>query len=207
MADVKYPIRCLHYLSAVRLAEGGVVRAVLDLCGALAAAGHEVILLTGDNSDVPAAWQVSQRGVPSVVHLPQRGLARRFARSDIPSLRRLVAANDVLHLHTPWDPANAQMAHIARREDKPYLLSPHGMLDDWSMAQKQWKKRAFLFLGGSRLIKQAAVVHCTAAGELRQARRYFPHNRGHVLPLIFDTNQYHHLPGIEIEERFSRGPS
>ena len=53
------------------------------------------------------------------------------------------------------------------------MLSVHGMLDDWSMAQRRLKKRLFLALAGNRLLRGAAAVHCTAQAELEQARRWF----------------------------------
>jgi glycosyltransferase involved in cell wall biosynthesis len=83
----------------------------------------------------------------------------------------------------------------------PYVLTVHGMLDDWSMAQKPLKKRLYLALAGRRLLEKAAVVHCTARGELDQARQWFPNGNGFVAPYIFDLSPFRDLPGPELARR------
>ncbi len=77
----------------------------------------------------------------------------------------------------------------------PYVLSVHGMLDDWSMSQKWLKKQIYLALVGNRLLRGAARIHCTADAELEQASRRFPADRGVVLPLIMDFTAFTNLPG------------
>src|SRR5207248_2150044 len=84
---------------------------------------------------------------------------------------------DILHLHGPWLDGNRQLAEIARRYGVPYIVTLHGMLDDWSMSQRAIKKRLYMMLWGKRFLDRAACVHCTAAAELAQARRWFSNPR------------------------------
>ena len=56
----------VHYMAGMMLQEGGVGRALLDLCTALAGRGHRVTLLTLDASDVPAEWKSGVPGLPRV---------------------------------------------------------------------------------------------------------------------------------------------
>ena len=124
--------------------------------------------------------------------------SRPLGRFDAGALERfdeLLDGADVLHLHTPWDPANPQLAKVAQRRDIGYVLSIHGMLDDWCMAQRGLKKRLYLALAGRRLLEGAAFVHCTASAENEQARKWYPRGRGRVIPLVFDTEPYESLPG------------
>ena len=67
-------MKILHYLKEIDLETGGVVRCVLDLCSGLAAAGHEVTLVTADGRDLPGAWSAGGSGMPRgvVVHTPRR---------------------------------------------------------------------------------------------------------------------------------------
>lgn len=186
-------MRIVHYMSRLRLADGGVVRAVIDLAAALASRGHHVTVLTWDASDAPREWIASDGGAPHVVSLsPPDGWAG-FYRRRSPALAQAEAAvrsADALHLHTPWDRVNLQLAEIARRHDIRTIISIHGMLDDWSMAQKSLKKRLFLALGARRMLEQADAVHCTAQAELDQARMWFPRGRGGVIPLLFDLSDF-----------------
>ncbi|HXE53717.1 MAG TPA: glycosyltransferase, partial [Tepidisphaeraceae bacterium] len=184
-------LKCVHFLRSVRLEEGGVVRAVLDICGGLAARGHEVTLVSCDATDVPPEWKSGAPGVPRSIVAPTRGIG-----SD-PQIESLLTQADVLHLHTPWERMNLSLAGLARRDGVPYVVSIHGMLDEWSMRQKTFKKGLYLALVGKWFLAKAAAVHCTARAELEQASRYLRPGSGVVVPLPIDLTAYAQLPGPE----------
>jgi glycosyltransferase involved in cell wall biosynthesis len=192
-------LRCLHYLPSIDLAQGGVVRAVLDLCGAVSELGVDVTLVTHDDRDVPMAWRQCDRSgsnVPRVVVWRGGRAVRLGLSAEVRRLaRRAIESQDVIHLHTPWDPANRWLAGLARAVRRPYGVSIHGMLDDWSMSQRGIKKRAYLAIFGGTLLSGARFVHCTAEGERRQATRWFNPARACVVPLVFDASSYIDLPG------------
>jgi glycosyltransferase involved in cell wall biosynthesis len=191
-------LRCLHYLPSVRLEEGGVARAVLDFCAIFASLGHATTLVTSDPKDVPADWVAGTAGAPKVVVIdPPRGRLELLPRASVARLNDLLRETDVLHLHAPWTVSNEQWAAAARRSGVPYVLTLHGMLDDWSMAQKRLKKRIYLAIAGNRLLRGAAAIHCTAQAELEQASRWVDRERGVVLPLLFDLDAFRRLPGPE----------
>ena len=187
-----------HYLTTIRLERGGVVRAVFDLTTTLARRGHRVRLLTADAADAPATWIEAGGAGLDVVELPRSDL-RPWKSTQ--KARSLLGGADVLHLHVPWDPVNLLWTRAARQSGIPYIMSVHGMLDDWSMTQRPWKKRAYLALGGRRVLEGAAVVHCTAQAELEQAGQWFPRGKGVVLPLVLDLDPYHELPSGELAQR------
>lgn len=183
-------MKILHYKPTIRLEEGGVVRAVLDLCAEMARAGHEVTLATGDATDVPADWKAGEPGCPSVLTVPLRG---NPARST--ALQRALTDVDVVHLHAVWQPDNIMLARACRKAGTPYVVSVHGMLDDWTIGQKHVKKRLFLALGGTRYLARAAIVHTTAEAERDQARKWIGGAPAEVVPLIFDLTDFAALPG------------
>ncbi|MDX2017228.1 MAG: glycosyltransferase [Planctomycetota bacterium] len=191
-------MRVAHYLPSIVLAEGGVVRAVLDMAGGLASRGHRVDLITCNPADVPAEWKAGKPLCPRVLTVDaplfDGGLLPAAAiRKAEPIFREA----DVVHLHAMWTTSNLQFARLSRRHRKPYILSVHGMLDDWCMAQRTLKKRLYLSIAGSRLLHDARFVHCTAEAELQQSVKFFPADRGRVIPLVFDTAPFQHLPGPE----------
>lgn len=189
------PLRILHYLPRIRLEEGGVVRAVLDLCSLLAEHGHAVDLLTHDAADAPQAWTGGDRA-PQIRLIEPRGPLRALLPAGAwRAAQESVRSADIVHLHTPWEPANIALARAARRGGVPYILTIHGMLDDWSMRQSRAKKRLYLALVARRLLERAAAVHCTAQAEMTQSRKWFPRGRAVVAPLVFDTQPFHRLPG------------
>ncbi len=79
---------------------------------------------------------------------------------------------EVLHLHGPWATPNVQMATVARGVECPYVVSPHGMLDHWSMSQGAAKKKLHLALVGRRMLDGARTVHFEGSVEMNQGRAY-----------------------------------
>jgi glycosyltransferase involved in cell wall biosynthesis len=195
-------VKILHYLKEIDLKTGGVVRCVLDLCSGLAAARHEVTLVTTDGRDLPGAWKAGGPGTPRgvVAHPPQRP-GELFSRSTLRRLEKDLGQAEVLHLHGMWTASNIQLAAMARRLGLPYVYSVHGMLDDWCMSQRGLKKRLHLMLFGRRMLQAAAAVHTTAQAELDQARRWFPGGKGVVVPLVVDLTPFAELPGPEPARR------
>ena len=192
-------MKIVQYMSRMKLEDGGVVRAVLDLCGALAARGHDVTLLACDSSDVPLTWHSGGDGLPRVHTVQGRsGPLPRLTQPATLDAQRIIQQADVLHLHVPWDPICIQLGRIARQAGVPYLVGIHGMLDDWSMKQKSLTKRLYLAIKGRRFLEQAAAVHCTAQAEREQSEKWYPKGRPVVLPLIFDLEEYIDLPGPQL---------
>ncbi len=204
-------MRVLHYLSEIVLSHGGVVRAVLDLCDALARRGHDVTLLTFDDRDAPPTWAHAaadgaprRPASPRVVTLPwPRGPkpVRRFDAAALGRIDALVRESDAVHLHVPWENTNKQVGALCRRAGVPYILSIHGMLDDWAMRQGSLKKRAFLALGARTMLRRAGAVLCTAEAEREQARRVVRRASFEVLPLILDLSPFDRLPTREEARR------
>jgi len=189
-------LNLVHYLDAARLELGGVVRAVLDMAQVMADAGHQVRLLTPDASDVPDAWRSGEPGQPRAIVVP----APRFGRRVPAVIDEAIQSADVLHLHGPWTLANPPIAAAARHHRCPYVVTLHGMLDDWSMKQRGLKKRAYLKLTGRRLLEKAAGIQCTAEAERQQSQPWYPRGRSVVLPYIFNTDPYQQLPGPQLAE-------
>lgn len=190
----------VHYAPSIDLSHGGVTRAVIDLAELTARAGRAVTVITPDGPDVPSSWRTgpssSGDGVPGVVRLdPPPGVLGRLTARQASGVRGLVASADVVHLHTPWAFANLQLGAMARASGTPYVVTIHGMLDDWCMSQGGPKKRAYLALGGRRMLEGAFAVHCTADGERRQSEKWFPRGRARVIPLIVNLEPFRSLPG------------
>jgi glycosyltransferase involved in cell wall biosynthesis len=191
-------MRIVHYIKRIWFADGGVVRAGLDLCKAMAERGHDVVLATCDDKDVPAEWKAGAPGMPKVARLPEpTGPMATFTAAARQQIAGLVAGADVVHVHIFWLPSSVQFCSAARRAGKPYVISTHGMLDDWCMTQRGPKKRLFLLLVGNRMFRHAAAVHCTASAEERQSSRWLPPGKTVVIPYVFDLDPFRELPGPE----------
>jgi len=192
-------MRIVQAMSRFRLADGGVVRAVIDIAQLLAQRGHVVTVITRDATDIPADWKAGGPNVPAVLELGRGGApGSLYDRASLREIEKAIAAADVVHLHTPWDRANRQFSKLCLASRTPYVLTVHGMLDDWSMSQRGLKKRVYLALGGRRVLERAAFVHCTAQAELDQAKKWFDRGdgRGRIIPYVVDLAPFRELPGV-----------
>ncbi len=200
-------MRILHYVQRLLLEKGGTVRAAIDLTTALARAGHDVRVLTYNTTDTPDGWNTP--GYPQTITITEpRGPTGGFSGPQLleiaDHLRWAKGDQDtpggrgVVHLHSMWQPTNAQLARACRQLHIPYVISVHGMLDDWSMAQKRLKKRLYWRFAERNVLEGASFVHCTAQAELDQASKWLGKGRGLVLPLVFDTAPFIDAPGPEL---------
>lgn len=192
------PLKVAHFSGPIRLELGGVVRAILDMATAQAKAGHDVIVATWDKTDAPDDWAPGKPGVPRVIEIPPPSRFGKLSKNAESTLSRTVGSCDVVHMHTPWELTNASIAKLCTKLGTPYIVSIHGMLDDWSMAQRTLKKKLYLALAARKLLENAHAVHCTAQAELDQSRKWYPKGNGVVVPLLFDIEPYTTLPGKEL---------
>jgi len=201
-------MKILHYFPTTRLTEGGTVRAALDLSTALARFGHDVIWLTTDHSDVPEQWG-KEPNTPTVVLLgPLQKSGGRLSATQVLKAMEAAADVDIVHIHAMWMPSNVQMATACKRAGTPWVLSSHGMLDDWCMEQRGLKKRIYLATYGRKLVHGAATILTTAEEEKRQASRWLPRDNAVAIPLIVDLEPYAEVPSPELaEEAFGSFPN
>ncbi len=202
MSEITKQPHILHYVDEILEEKGGVVRAVLDMCHLMAEAGWKVTLVTGDASDVPESWKNGEPGQPRAfeIKLPQIVFGD-FNQKDSKLIKELIEEADVVHLHTIWDTVNLRVAKYAKEYETPYIISTHGMLDEWALHQRHLKKQVYWMLFGRRFFDEAASIHCTAEGEKDQASFWGPGSKMVVCPLCFDTADYGSLPGPNIAKK------
>lgn len=144
---------------------GGPVTVALGMVEALAQAGAEVRLFATDHGrrEAPATSRCDVRLFPC------RLCAWRWS----PELGRALSESafwaDIAHVHTLWRYPTLAAGRACRRAGVPYLLRPAGMLDTWSLAQKQWKKAVYLSLFERSTIAGARALHWTSSAELDRA--------------------------------------
>lgn len=122
--------------SASRLG-GGVFEAVVAQADLLRAMGAEPVVFALD--DAFAAQDRGRFGGCAVHHAKVLGPAQIGYAPDLARLL-LDARLDCLHLHGIWMYPSRAATIWARATRRPYLISPHGMLDPWITGRGRWKK-------------------------------------------------------------------
>jgi glycosyltransferase involved in cell wall biosynthesis len=77
----------------------------------------------------------------------------------------------------------------------PYVVSPNGMLDEWSLSQKAWKKKPYMALIERKTLTGASAIHLTSEGELTNSHLEKWRIPKLVVPLGLHNSKYSDLPG------------
>lgn len=147
--------------SASRLG-GGVFEAVVGQAAMLRELGAEPVVIA--LSDRHSNEDRTRFGPSRVV------LADRIGPGQIgfaPGLTRLLLGLelDCLHQHGIWMYPTRAAGNWARWTGRPYLISPHGMLDPWITARGRWKKALARWGYERRSWKLARGFHALTARE------------------------------------------
>jgi glycosyltransferase involved in cell wall biosynthesis len=86
-------------------------------------------------------------------------------------LKRNIHSYDVVHTHTIWSPLVSSIQRICRSKGKPYISTPHGMLEPWILSSKSWKKKPYLKLVEQPALQKAAYIQAIAPEEERTIRK------------------------------------
>jgi glycosyltransferase involved in cell wall biosynthesis len=164
-------MKILHVIPSLNPATGGPPMVAASLAAAQAALGCEAGIVAYDFPNAAHDVQIALKNIPymlsvAVGYLPQLTRYERiFARDAKHRAVPLVEQADLIHLHGVWDPLIAVFAAVARRKSTPYVLTPHGMLDPWALAQKPHKKKLAMLLGYRGMLDRAAFLHFLNADE------------------------------------------
>jgi poly(glycerol-phosphate) alpha-glucosyltransferase len=79
---------------------------------------------------------------------------------------------DVAHVHGLWTYPGIAARRWSEKSHGPFLVSVHGMLDDWALANSAWKKRLAGALFERANLRRATCLHAITAAEVDAIRRY-----------------------------------
>jgi poly(glycerol-phosphate) alpha-glucosyltransferase len=157
---------------------GGLFWAIKSLAGSIHDAGCNLQVFAGE--DQSSILDKSAWGEVPITVLPTRGPAA-FGYQVGLNAALTTAELDVVHVHGLWmHPSVA--AKGWGRQGKPYLISPHGMLDPWAVRNSSWKKRIAGLLYENAHLRGAACIHALCESEYASIRAYGLNNPVAVIP-------------------------
>lgn len=173
-------MKIAHLLSSISRANGGISESVRRLAQTQAQSSGAEVHVFGlrdrfTDDDLPA-WRPLE---PTCLHV--RGPR---AIGYAPGLPRALAGSgaDLSHAAGLWMyPSLAQMKW-AQSERRPYVISPHGMLDAWALRNSALKKKLAAALFERRHLEGAACLHALCDSEAESIRAYGLRNPICVIP-------------------------
>jgi glycosyltransferase involved in cell wall biosynthesis len=183
-------MRILHVIPDLAPATGGPVTAVMGLAEAQAASGHEVCVASSDYGADSAFFP----GNVEFKLFPCRYDTWRWTPQLGRFLEGAVKNYDVVMIESLWQYPTFIAARACRAANVPYVLSPNGMLDSWSLSQRAWKKRPYMALVERLTLKKARAIHLTSEGELSNSHLERWHTPKVVIPLGLPKSKYIDLP-------------
>lgn len=146
---------------------GGVSASVQSLSRILIAANVDVGVLglydRGWETDA-SEWNGISTACLDVVGPSSIGYAPHAAA-------RLRAMNaDIAHSHGLWKHTSRVVAQWASKTRRPYVVSPHGMLDAWALKRSVWKKTIAARLYENEHLRRASCLHALCDAEAETIR-------------------------------------
>jgi len=162
-------LRIIQTVDSLAERKGGPSRTIVQLAQAQAGLGAELHLITRkEPDDAPLL-----RPDPALVSL----IVTNSLRDHLHQIDSLLSAPGpaLVHDNGVWLLSNWAAARAARRKGRPYVISPHGMLEPWALAWNPGRKRVALALFQQRLLTGAAGLLATAEQERQNLRNLVPH--------------------------------
>jgi len=169
-------MRVQHLSWLLSPAGGGIPRIVFALAASQRGLGVDARVLGIAD---PAAPPVDTRGVPHAEFAAKGPVGLGYAPALGAALR--ADAPDLLHLHGLFTWPSGAARRWRRGTGRPVVVSPHGMLEPWALANSTWKKRLFSWLVENDNLRGAACLHACGP-EARNFRRLGLRNPIAVLP-------------------------
>jgi glycosyltransferase involved in cell wall biosynthesis len=160
-------MKVTHLTQAVSTSGGGISEVLRALSSAQKDAGDSPMVLSiGDDGETIGPWPEGSPEFLAACHFPGMIL--------MPDLdERLDQIKpQVLHTHGIWTYLSIGVPRWSRKNHKPYIVSPHGMLDAWALDNSKIKKKVAAALYERRHLRGAACLHALCQSEAKSIREF-----------------------------------
>jgi len=174
-------LKVLYVIGDIRLRSGGTTAVAVEMAEALARRGVSVSLFAAGSEDeslIPEGVDV--RLFP--LKAPRRWC---YCPQMEEALREMIPQVDAVHIHGLWLYPGMISARLSKRFGKPYLLTPHGMLEKWALNQgllKSLKKRLYALLVERDTLNSASAVQAVSSREIASIRSFGVRSRVVLIP-------------------------
>lgn len=175
---------------------GGVFEAVFRMAQSLHAMPELELSVLGLADKGPSAEARDWKGISNAA-LPTRGpLSWGYSPKLLDRLKG--AMPDLLHVHGLWMYSSVASRRWSRVTGRPYMVTPHGMLDPWAIRNSAWKKRTALWAYERQHLEGAQCLHALCDAEAEAIRKFGLRNPICIVPNSVD---------IDMPETAPKGPT
>lgn len=175
-------MKVLTFITNISLKCGGPSRSVPMLVKGLAEVGVDVTLMAYRTDDMNTH---ALEGTSAKLKILEKGISAKEIEAFI-----LAEKFDLIQMQSMWAKSYHQVAKIARKYSIPYIITPRGMLEPWSLSQKKWKKKLALMLYQMKDLQKSACIFTTAEMEAQHVRELGVKVPMSVIPNGIETEEY-----------------
>lgn len=156
-----------HVISSIDTSTGGPARSVTHLIDGITKVNNDVILsLHTGKTESPILTDFDSQNINLQFYDYNHFGGLKYLKKSL--LKQNV---EIFHGHGLWQMPVKQMVAYAIKHRIPYIITPRGMLEPWSLSQGALKKKVALKLYQYKDLSQAACIHATAQMEADQIRK------------------------------------
>lgn len=175
-------MKVLTFLTCIDQTKGGPSRSVPLFVKGLSQEGVDITLMVIKSNDMNLH---ALDGTTAKIHFLQSNYKKNDLENFVKSEKF-----DLIHGQCIWEPLFHQMRLIADKFNIPYILSPRGTLEPWSLQQKKWKKKIARLLYQDKDLKRCTCIYTTAEMEAVHVRELGFTNPICIIPNGIDTSNY-----------------
>lgn len=156
-------MKILTFITSLSLSAGGPSRSVPMMAKGLANNGVDITLMTVRSEDM------------NIHALENSNVKLKILEKNynIKEVEDFIVSEkfDIIQGQSIWDPRYHKIKIIADKNNIPYITTPRGMLEPWSLEQKKWKKKMALWLYQFKDLQTSACIFTTAELEAQHIRK------------------------------------
>jgi len=154
---------------------------------------HNIATKQSENNIDVEVWGISE---DTEVNFPERLFTTKiFKRNSNPfsipeDLKNEILKSDrstVFHFHGGWIPVFSSLGRFLHKNQRVYLVTPHGAYNTVAMAKSKLRKKIYFHLFEKRFITTASKIHCIGESEVEGLKTIFPNNKSVLIPYGFET--------------------
>ena len=156
-------MKILETITDLNLSSGGAVTSTLNSYGLLRERGVNIEMVTL----LPYSYDDAYlgNGYDGIFPLPFDGVSQFVYSKNLKRFLERHKSYDIYHANGIWTYPTFETIRTARKQDKPCVVTIHGMLNSNALKMTSFKKQLFLKLFQKRDLESIACIHATSEYE------------------------------------------